>query len=54
MAYRLLKKVGYMPKEVSLLREIQDVQTVIRAWIEPDRENPLQRCLIILLQRLRG
>ena len=52
MAYRLLKNAGYVPEEASLLREIQDVQTLIRTCTEPDQENPLRRRLTILLQRL--
>jgi hypothetical protein len=52
MAYRLLKTAGYVPEEVALLREIQEVQTLIRVCTKPDQENPLRRRLTILLQRL--
>jgi hypothetical protein len=52
MAYRLLKNAGYLPEEVRLLREIQDVQTLLRACTEPDQDHLLRRRLTILLQRL--
>lgn len=38
MAYRMMKNAGYVPEEVRLLREIDDVTQLLR-WVEEDDEH---------------
>jgi hypothetical protein len=52
MGYRLLKNAGYVPEEVRLLREINEVSTLIRLAADVDGAARMRGRLRLLLERL--
>lgn len=52
VAYRLLRNSGHLPPEIELLREIADVETLIRQATRDDERSAAARKLELLTQRL--
>lgn len=50
--YRLLKNAGFLPREVTLLREIKDVEALLRHTADPGERTRGQRRLGVLRSRL--
>ena len=52
VAYRLLRNSGHLPPEIELMREIADVEALIRQATRNDERRAAARKLELLTQRL--
>ncbi|KAA3632181.1 MAG: DUF1992 domain-containing protein [Proteobacteria bacterium] len=52
VAYRILKNAGFVPPEVELRREIDDVEQLLAGAIGPEQRDAAERRLRYLLTRL--
>lgn len=53
MAYRILKKAGYVPQEVEMLKRLAELREALEAAADPDEATALRREIAVLEPKVR-
>ena len=53
MAYRILKKAGYVPHEVEMLKQLADLREALKTATDPETRQALGREIALLEPKVR-